>query len=940
MDELQPSVNLCAHDSETTAQVAFEEARQVLRDKNVAQLGHVRFHLYHNQLPHLAIGELPASPVFGSRPPVDQFPDYDTSIPWKVWSEEAVQRVSNLYRNDRVAGVGEHITIFMGSPGSGKTTVLKRLLFHLQNQGMTCVFVPLSVYNTSGPQSLFEAAKIYYIDKLALNLPVPFDRFLEREIAKQRLVLLVDSLDEADVPHRQLIVAHALALGGGQDEAGTLRLRVPTFLSSRYVPPLLDREPAMRNALVLHLAGITPDQAFEHIELLCQRLEQREEDSSLISRVGNYARRMRSLGQHLRSVKATWDASDKNGPVPRTTASPSRRAERTLYALTYPLFLHLHIELCLERGVAEWSFESIIARYVEFLLGKWMDSRSENPEQDQRDEGRANLQRALAYLAFELTLREHVGMLSPTPAEVEELLINYFRTMSYAPRTDAQLSEFVRDQLARARTAEIFEADTQSYSRFGTPADVLRGYYVGQFIEQGTKMVESAVYPGRRRPTAEFAPLKSAAYAGFLANPNLRFLEQPMVFYFKSLFENGSVAPAEVFSRFERALVTPPVKTSLTGCTEEELEQIVPLNLIFLGRALEGDVANQFTTLYDELHEKVGSIFNTTNFATVYDELLPIVRPLQDSAGFDVNLSVLQASNRDDMDLMDVLWRRLPTAGRLMQLAHCVKPIEKLIWDKLTHREQVLLRRIVYQLRYHAATFDDTVLRWLWEVHTRAPGFAVADTVLRTARLIRNTLPLHVSFDWSYFESAEESYRANVETCRREIARTWETVKRDAGEFVNALASDDQITFNALQRASTDLHALVRANDFALQDAVRSVIRRLDDPRRVEPRGKALLILGHIAGTFRGQQLLLPREYWLPWLEWGRPTALPYSAEDLLERLFAMAKPHLAPPSSEEEVAGRERSALGGLQLYDFAVEAIWAILWNSPYAHDSREEL
>jgi len=918
------------------------ESLRTLRAKNLAQLGEVRFNLYHNVLPITPITQLPASPVYTFRPPSGQPLDYRSAIPWDRWSEEASRRANGVYTNAS-PGKGDHVTVLMGSPGAGKSTELKRLLLLLQDRGMTCIFVPLSVYNSPGPEGLFEAARVYYVDKLKVPVSMKFERLLRLEVSKKRLVMFLDSLDEADAPHRKKIIGHANDLGGSDENDGS-RLRVPLFFSSRYVPPRLDLEPAMADAQHWHLAGLKPEQALAHIETIRAYLESRGNAPTVVVSIGNFVDRMRNLARYMRSlIHAHEDGKSRDGDAWRGSESSARRAARNFDGLAHPLFLHLHIGLCLDRGDTEWSMDAIIARYVEFLLGRWMDSRSENPQQRQRDEGKGSLERALAYLGFHLTLREHMEQMSPAPEEVEKLLVDYFRKMAQTRTTDEDLSEFVQDQLQRARTAEIFEPDNPNQVRFGAPADVLRQYHVAQFIEQSTAAQEAEVWREKkgRAPVELFPALRDAGYSTFLTNPNVRFLEPGMILYFQSLFENPKFVNSQVQSRFEEAMQTPPMKLSSCGCTEEELKKVLPLNLMFLGRALEGDVTHRYRNLFEELHAELNPIFDNTNFATVFDALFPIVRPLEASGEFDLDFDALDSSSPADVDRMNKLWRRLPNAQLLMRLADRISPIDDLEWDALQYRgRKIVLRRIVYQLRHHAETFDDAALDWLRRLHDRCLEFDVAATVMSTARVIRTTLPQHVKFDWSYFDDAENAYRADVNQWKHGLSEAWERSKHDASAFVNHVTADNErFPFTAIQRTDSYLNELISSDAFNRSDAIFAASRLLETSQDNSREGKTLLFLRHIAGTYRGQQLLMPADYRLHSVERAEPPDSRYSAEDLLRRLFSLVKPHLAHHQLTPELAGEDHSSLGGLQLYDWAVEVIWAILWNRAYARDSRED-
>jgi hypothetical protein len=766
---------------------------------------------------------------------------------------------------------------------------------------------------------------------------------------------------EADSPLRRKVLDQINDLGKFN---GSLPL-VPVFISSRYVTPRLDNDLAMTGAQLYHVAGLAPDQVVSHVAALRERLAAMAERAAglgrgrVLSSLEGQARRVELLAKQLADLERAY--ADSRRPAADTEAQTEGRvrgthiqlelAYRTFSGLALPLFLHLYLGLWLERGPVKWSLESLIGRYVEFLFGKWCESRSELPGLDLMESGRASLVGLLAYLGFEFTLREHVGLADPTPGEVEELLVAYCRAMDQAAKADEELTDFVRAQMDLAQTAEIFEPDSPENIRFRSPADVLCDYHLAQFIEHSTRAYEAKRARDQWRPdfAPDFPPSEDATYSAFLNNPNLRFLERGQIIYFQSAFDGGKAAGRFVLYRFEEALYTQPIKLELCGCSDEQLRQIAPLNLVFLGRALQGDVRNEYADLRRQLEEELRPIHRDTNFETVYTVLRDIVLPfrahLLRGEGGDAlvrQIADLNPKNDEDIERMDEMWRRLPNADLLIQLGRQVQAGQA--WDALGLKRKVLLRRIAYELRYHAATFDDLAGDWLVELHRQA-GPNVQDMAMATARVLRTRADVQHRQRypwWTYFASFEQQEGEEIQAWRRQLRRAWQACKPE--KFVERVVTDNtRFPFKALQRLSPDVRKLLweresRAPEAGdVQAAVAVASRLLEDVARdSEEEKKVHLVLREVAYDFRGRQFLMPEEYPLRSDRTPRPRDVGYRPEDILLRLFESARAHLPQAGDKLKLAGEDRSNPGGLQPYDLAVEVIWSVLYG-PSPQDVR---
>ena len=897
------------------------ESRLAIEKKNNVELCTAVLDKYHDQLPPIPIHELPKSPIYRQpyRDPMTEHPAFEKATDWDEWATSIAGRVNAAY-NKRPLLSGEHVTLLTGSPGTGKTTELKRLLLKIQ-ENATCVFVPLAIYNDFPDVDLFTAASLYY-GKIGLLLDMDFGHFLRLEIQSKRLVFFLDSLDEADAPFRDRIVRRVEALGPSADDGERV---VPVIISSRYIPQRHDL--CGDTTEQYYLAGLHPRQSVEYVKRLSVYLRDCGAPQTLLL----------SIDRYCEDQSDKMDSFEKKGYLDDLNIDGGRRNRevRAFVMMTKPLFLHLHIAMCLRSGVAEWSIKSVIARYVDFLLGTWASSRTEYPTHPEND---VHLIKTLSYIAFELTLRDFKGLGKPTLHEVEDLLREYYRHEHFGRMSSGQLDEFVHNQLESAYTTEIIECDSSTHVRFCQPANVLCDYHLSQFIERSAPLINEP----EESSEGLLPAIQQASYSAFLREPHLRFLETGMVLYFQSLLE--STTPSRIRSLFKRAMNTPPIDPDTYGLSTEELKQILPLNLMFFGRVFEDDFTRQYAELSDQVHRELSWIYDDTNFATVFSELRPIMRSHTAIAETELSITRLKPDEPTDIKTMDRLWRHLPSADLLVALANQISPVAALDWQRLTTRQTIVLRRIAYQMRYHARTFNGATLQWLTDLHKCCRDEPIADTIINTQAYLRPASQVR-SLDWSYFARAEQAYVDKLNTSRRVIDEAFATRVADVPAFIQQIVTDHNVfPFHALQQSRVRLIDLLAT----MNDGVSAVtvlapfldmIPQLDHVTDTTLRadrliqcGKALLLLQFIASKYDGVQVLLPPQYRLegasdPNID-GR-----YDPDDILRKLFAFAKAHL-------QDAGDQLSAVGGLQLYDFAIAALWSILWKSPYSQGMTEKM
>ena len=948
----------------------LDEVRTNVRAIN-SRFRSANFGLYYPDFPSIEIDRLYLEPKM--LPDRAGGPNDQRGVEWKSWLGELVQRIETLYQGRESPGGGllkggdsqRGKTIVMGSPGSGKTTILKKILLFLQETGQsrempagahgqgrfTVLFLPLAVYNDFEPTDLFEAVKNYYVDVMALESKVSFEKFLARERELGRLVLLLDSFEEANVDSRQKIINHVNLLG----------CTVPVVLTSRYVSPRIDG--VFGGAIhTYHLGGLSSRQIHQHLQLLIDATEAQQKQGA---ERGELIERLEKIKGHLQSLDRLANQvvsfrSEMSTPGARLykdekeyKTRKSRNAKEALAILSTPIYLNLCIVDFVRREISSSiSIDHLISSYLDFLIRDWKRSRSDHKTTKGDPADAADLERVLGYAAFIFTTREHFGLDRLSEADLRSDLEEFFeQEIDQKSSTREMIRKLVRQLIENAETAQIFSSGNGKSQglRFNAPHEIFTDFYLSRFVKfsAGLPTPPTSTYRRYAKPAVPSPPLRLSNYWCFLENPNLRFFENAMVMHMHSLVGDYAANPSHINMMLEAALYTPPIDPDLFPSIKEkedpvsEINKIIPMNWIFLGRVfsrstLQRNYKNVFEAVQSRLLEH---LYDRTNFEFLYQKIYPIRRSFDVNDYSNQDELPLRASGRRDFETLDREWRRTTDCSRLLAIARCAEngfdP-----WDDKDNvgLKNMLCRRVAYQLRYSARTFNDDAFEWAKSYVEKRDSESHKALVVGTLRMVSDGLQ-HGNLQERIDAWVEEQTREDRGRWGEIYPRLYNALAPSRGSL-RRIIEDPQFDFSILKNNQATIANMLNARREVFPEYVEIAFDYLSrpeadgqDPEYTKIVGKTLLFVCAIANSFGGQQLFMPRQYTLREIGGHVPDNLNYDPVVVLDALFRGA---LKGTDSVEDMGSLSRdnsdaASLGGWQLYDFYVQAIWYIMRYVP---------
>lgn len=353
----------------------------------------------------------------------------------------------------------QHLTIsLMGSPGTGKTTVLKRLMYKVDQayaDKLTAVFLPLTIYNGQGFSGIREAVASFYREKWSWSdvtevgpktLHCPIELLLEHEARNHRLLAVLDSLDEAEPIRRADVINHLQKFAA---QSG------PVFLTSRFVPPRID---LVRETDEVHfLGGLEAKRLPEYIDQLATIIvprpvdggDAREQDEAMSRR--DTLRKV-AAGIETMTVDAMNEDVESEGGLSR-----AQEAMQALSMIVNPVFLNLYISACLDRGWHRYTTTGVVRRYIEFLFNEWSRSRSVDPTSDTADTELPEIEHDLGFAAYLSALMEYADSHFLTLDELSSASVKF--QLSCLPDQPESEQRRIAEQTRRiwdaAKTAEL-----------------------------------------------------------------------------------------------------------------------------------------------------------------------------------------------------------------------------------------------------------------------------------------------------------------------------------------------------------------------------------------------------------------------------------------------------------------------------------------------------
>jgi len=963
------------------------EARLFINKVHKESFSQVKLNIYSSILPNIDIDDLAPTPrLFSAAQPISD----SESIPpisWANWKETLWSRFHRLSNEHSDVHGGDKITMIMGSPGAGKTTVLKRLIRECP-ENITMMFVPLGDYNfTEGvsPQNGHQIASIeeiiadYYTRRHRWNLPIPIKKFIEHETKAQRLVVLADAFDEAVLERRHEIWEQLC------------RTEMPIVVTSRYVAPRLDSHGV---GACYHIGSLSLEDIKSHI-------------GSITSKI-HHLNKFTTVGQHessgnAGSISEPLDKlikviSEETGPRPNDVAfqekevslllpaaaeatrefpqspehelvgtllptnpdrfsqhaqtlSEKRRYRRELIRLlTTPILLNLYVASLLDSSYHKLSVTGLLERYAEFLFGTWKNSRTEHV--DPTDTTLRDIFSILSLSAFLILISQHCNGRILGKAELKKRLVEYIKFVLPAGTKD--IPNFIGRLLQEAYDAEMLRLNNSSNCRFNAPHELFCSYYAAKFIQSSESVIKSRAFINNIGPDqVKYHPSYFASHSRIIENPNLRFLQETAVFYLQLQAENHNLMPVVLEDMFWDVISTPPIKEMHCNLSNDELEQIVPLNLIMLSRVFSShSLQRRFPHVHKELKSRVANLIGKTNFEYVYQSLLPVFR----------NLNCEETQTYKGFKALERDWRTSNNCSKLLEVWNSVDEIisrdeQACEADTRALMKDIIRRRVIYKTRHHFDSFNSTIFKLLTDYDQEYSGGGVTKSrcllVLNTLRMVADNFCATDQIECSELKddvrkwvderiTALRDHRQSLKIVSDSISSQIEQGNFSVSSFFSKLITknEESIPFEVMKIYPSIIKDCIPRTDHDLDVTIQKMMCRLGElqKQRLETgseqesdaaeEASIVYLMMLFADSFHGQQFFLPSEYALIGLYENYPE-VNYSRSELLRLLFTGAKAGLP-----KTLDGQEQSfahSVGGWQLYDIYVQAIWRIMHYVP---------
>ena len=858
-------------------------------------------------------------------------------------------------------------TVLMGPPGSGKTTILSRMVIDIEESGedWTVLIVPCAIYNNNpNLSSVYQAAALHYQTSWSTDSISSIESFIQHEIKNERLLLFVDSLDEASPELRKKIVTQIQECD------------VPRVASSRYCEPALDGNTRITNS-VFHVGALRIASIISYLKSIRQagnglsitqsdRLatEAPEGRSSRLDvTLSNLISRFEKLnasrgeqgwedcaGEFFEAnfdtlVSKTYSDTNQYLGAEEAIGRIRRREREWLAMLSSPIHLNLYLAICIEHGMPDTSPDLLVKQYVDLLLGKWKKSRSHHPSGiDSHDVDQSSVIGGLSCLAVSDIVREHCsGKFLSTQGAIEELTA-HFQNNDYTLRPTEALRKKAIAVLEAATDAGLLVFD-EAGIRFSSPHELFTTYFAS--VQLSRTSDASSVFSAGPASKTRNRSCASISFDSFLSNPNLRFLEDSVVLYLQSRHYKVDISPHSVAQLLDDLVYRDPIHSRFTGCDSDDIEAIIPSNLILAGRVFSIDsLRRTYEKKFEPVRKKICEIYFTTNFEFLFQAVAPIYRSFDKGQG---DSSRGATGSERSFDNLDRAWRSAATFESLESLARAVEKGGVLADSGRTAEENkgIIVRRIAYMMRY----FDKPTcsgFEWLTELYERYRNESPTRRwlVLDTIRMINNghkikSPQLARQFDaWladktdiahqhkrhfmNRLESHGHSLRNNVEF----VERVWEddSIQLEhldifpvemAGRFAGAEISFPRV-ISFLGAKLTEIQAKRE-----IMERKRAINSEWENLKNKEAKTVRLLI--NMTDTFAGQQFFMPEVYSLDDLGGFWPSEVGYDRETLLRQLFSGAM------TAKNARGNLNVYSVGMWQLYDYYVQAIWSIMRYIP---------
>ncbi len=969
-----------------------ESARDQIRLKHNAHLKDLVLSIFHESLPNVSLksSNFDFCPKFlPERPQSESTTDHNIpEFKWDTFKNEFINRINN--RN------APSETVLLGKPGSGKTTVMKRLLLTLEEdcESWTPIFIPTTIYDQQQLTSLVHAAEVYYEEYLGYNHEISLEKFLSIEQKKQRLIIFIDSLDEATVEQRYKIIDHIK------------ECPVSTILSSRYCEPAIDGSERFTEN-VFHLGGLSFSAAIAYLKLIISELNKKypgdtteHPDSTVLKELMfNYQQIDKAYKSYIEAKESPQEGLtfseiqhsehlvftslenkifpnntnenttfDENGPANFESIAPAinvygsqypthqdainqqtNNSKERISLLSTPIYLNLYISLCLQRGPADVSADRLVESYINMLLGQWSRARgvfgSRTPLVENIDE--KTIIDALSVLAFYSILNEHTDGNFLTKSKAEDLLLNHLSLINLSGLSEPEIKNLVNQILDAALKHQVLiqtnEGNTaeKKWLKFCSPHELFCKYFAALHTSKARDALRSKSIKNLPKSNGELSLYKYASYEQFLINPNLRFLEDTMVLFLQYESNRRSSSTLAINDYIENAYFTPSIDKDYSGYNSEEINEVIPANLILLGRFFSSpDLQSKYGSMFQKVRNDIKRLYLNTDYELLFQALSPIYHQLSKKYENEVK------DQTTPFERLDKKWRNASSCQELLEIAEEAKNIKVESGNERNTDEnrKIILRRIAYMMRHFASTFSEKALDWMddqfnWnKEHDQNRTYLIVNSLKmiydhfedQDSKLYRN-----LSYWISDHGSARESQDLFKSTLNATLAK-----KRANETYTRCILDNPDIRVKDLVFFPAEVaYKFRRINENyerSVQDLFETLLslqskrKELERSFPNEPEGDAwrqtldsearvLQLMMYLSDSFIGQQYFLPEQYSLSEAGISYPE-VSYDRAELLRTLFDGTKRN-----------NDASYSIGGWQLYDMYIKCIWSIMRYIP---------
>lgn len=825
-------------------------------------------------------------------------------------------------------GRSELITALLGVAGSGKTTILKKVACEVAkctDGHLLPVFLPLARFNriSEKPMTILDLIVEHYCTQLGFGRHGEFMSLLQwylKNPDEHRIVFLFDGFDEIGT--------------GYQNTRGQFREKFQRFVkendrhlfvvSSRFIDPYGDFYPNTRKIMVSYFDEEHVLQYAKNIESVARQKELWNQEAR--KRLNRIVRELEQLNYEGRP--------------------------NFFVSLRVPVMVNIAIKLFMEKAFVTDSLVELMKEYVNLISGGWQIARSEGLGDALQPKVRASLlELCLADIAYASLEKETFQGAALEKEEMTAILYDLLKAKRMFPsdislipdevRPEVILEQAIDTNLLHERRFKWIDRErqsnlatlkgTKSSFEFGYSHELFQTYFSCSHL--ANQMIDTAAEESDREDP----------FTKFLDSPLYGFLGEPFLFLLRMMGDQGLIN--RVTGMLTKAVNTPPLSGwADIKVTKEDLQRIVPLNLIFAAKAsLSGALVSEYVRT--SVIEKLSHLYRTTHYSVVYNQVVPLYDILRRTM-FDGGLRYdfrsvtdvrrkLEEKDQSSLPSDDYCYNVLDDAWRTLAW----KPRELIpLWDLADNlgsvlgedRNFIIKRRVLYAFRAGFRNIGEEEWKFLAQLlkdpsdtesgldisHSDVYSKIALDTIEYILERTRGRIPDSAFFRYMLRMVNTFNYRAD------ELEETIRTLsKKGNAEKIWKAILDPAVDVRMVHRKRRELAESLLTSS-TLEDFVRTIEAYMDEELALEgyDRGvidraaKSLSLLAAGLGSVRNIATFFPRE-----LRPKHLCGLPESHTGLLVKLLQGA-------ARTQDFSKDQKKPAGDRQIYDYYVFVVWGI--------------